>query len=370
MTPTQTPAQKAVPAFIRESRYTARDGRPVKILSFDGADSDRPIIGQYMDRTSGTWYCQTWRLDGHWKSDGEDYGLDLIEIPAPQSGDAISILEKWHNWIATGQLAFTDEHLAESKEVLEAAGRIALDRVAPEPRFPWKGKTPEEQAALDDFNGMSDEEFFGLDASVGAGDGPTKAKCPPCINSGACQAANHCIVDHRAEAPEPASVATPLPEGVPALDGEFADFEYSGTKRLVGVPSCGSPDIILFDDIEGWMKNYCGEWWDGSDDISHKAIRRGTELHRLNFTPASDLQHALQGGLEADGNAASEGAGAFRDRHFARKDGFRWTVKSRGITWHWGGQSGICAFGIEELIGDPGVYETTADGTPLEGGEG
>jgi hypothetical protein len=164
--------------------------------------------------------------------------------------------------------------------------------------------------------------------------------------------------------PEPASVATPLPEGVPALEGEFADFEYSGTKRLVGVPSCGSPDIILFDDIEGWMKNYCGEWWDGSDDISHKAIRRGTELHRLNF-----------GGPEAAGNAASEGAGAFRFFRSRKNTACQWRVASDGKVeynmLHQPEQWNPHCEPADFFIGDNphhGIYECDTAGKPLEGG--
>lgn len=39
---------------------------------------------------------------------------------------ALEILSKWHNWIATGQLAFTDADLAESKALLDPAGLPAL----------------------------------------------------------------------------------------------------------------------------------------------------------------------------------------------------------------------------------------------------
>lgn len=43
--------------------------------------------------------------------------------PAPDAGtDAAKIMQKWHNWICTGQTAFTAEHLAESAVVLERHG--------------------------------------------------------------------------------------------------------------------------------------------------------------------------------------------------------------------------------------------------------
>lgn len=37
--------------------------------------------------------------------------------------EAIELLIKWHNWIATGQLYFRKDHLEESEKILRACGR-------------------------------------------------------------------------------------------------------------------------------------------------------------------------------------------------------------------------------------------------------
>ena len=58
--------------------------------------------------------------------------VEILErYHAERANAAEAVLEKWHNWIATGQLAFTDMHLAESAAVLKACGRTPMERIVP-----------------------------------------------------------------------------------------------------------------------------------------------------------------------------------------------------------------------------------------------
>jgi hypothetical protein len=341
MTPPQTPAQD-IPAFIRENRAQCCFGA--------ASDDQCPAQAVFRSKRSPRLcWCE------EHASDFKPDALDLIEIPEAGGGD-------WAEEAAGMIDGAIRHHLTDllDDDRVKAIATI-IRKHAPEPQPPgtWGAYTLAKNGWYTLKPQRAEEpkelEIFGMKVRV-------DESLPPNTM--------------RIEVPRSPSVATPLPEGVPALDGEFADFEYSGTKRLVGVPSCGSPDIILFDDIEGWMKNYCGEWWDGSDDISHKAIRRGTELHRLNFTPASDLQHALQGGLEAAGNAAAKGDGF---RYFKDANGDRWKMPTVGLggfvmirgNSQWSPM--LVPMSVQGLLNRrtvrrDGTIETAADGTPLEGG--
>lgn len=109
-----------------------------------------------------------------------------------------------------------------------------------------------------------------------------------------------------------------LPEGIPPLDGEFADFDYFGRKPITLPEGLRLPskDIAHFRRTIGkWVGNVTGAFHD--EDY---AVRRGTEHHRLNFpapapggveqsSPASERKHAHHGGLEATSNPASPDAG-------------------------------------------------------------
>jgi hypothetical protein len=364
MTPTQTPAQ--VPAFIRENRCQTRGSFPFVIHTIEGPDAKTPIIGSVLHEDF--WSVQCWPASGR-MFESED-AFDLIEIPEAGGGAALRSPDNHLANVILSMLVDEGHCRPEAWPVLIEPIAAIIRKHAPEPQRAEEPKPPEParewevlRAGLEAADRLRKGEYL---AWANAG-GPNecrhgRADSIPCLQCDEA-ALDAAITVVREVRPEPASVATPLPEGVPALDGEFADFEYSGTKRLVGVPSCGSPDIILFDDIEGWMKNYCGEWWDGSDDISHKAIRRGTELHRLNF-----------GGLEADGNAASPGAGAFR--FFLDNHGTRWKANERESWVMPRGVMDWCADAACKLTdllqmsfaGKSGIYECDSTGTPLEGG--
>lgn len=70
-------------------------------------------------------------------SDSIDDEPPHIEKPIDQTQEmqrpdaALRLLCKWHNWIATGQLNFTNEHLAESGALLKAAGLPCIEQIVP-----------------------------------------------------------------------------------------------------------------------------------------------------------------------------------------------------------------------------------------------
>lgn len=73
-------------------------------------------------------------------------------------------------------------------------------------------------------------------------------------------------------------VTPEVPEGVPVPpDG----FDYLGAKRLLGEPVEG--DFVVW--MPGWRQGWQGILNYEPARHLHKAIRRGTELHRRNFTP-------------------------------------------------------------------------------------
>lgn len=106
---------------------------------------------------------------------------------------------------------------------------------------------------------------------------------------------------------------TPDPTpSVPALTGEFAEFEYFGRGPLkVKARNHDEKDHVISCSPDH-PEDYYRKWlplWRGNDKKRHYAIRRGTDLHRLNFSPASSDQLALQGGQGAASNPVPHDAG-------------------------------------------------------------
>lgn len=58
------------------------------------------------------------------------HGLSLPDDVKPGAlAGVAAVLQKWHNWIASGQLAFTQDHLAESHALLRSLGLPAMGPV-------------------------------------------------------------------------------------------------------------------------------------------------------------------------------------------------------------------------------------------------
>lgn len=84
----------------------------------------------------------------------------------------------------------------------------------------------------------------------------------------------------------PASAAREwVPEGLPPLEGEFADFDYFGPGPLKHWAAFGSQHGDVIACTGGRWNNNEGSGYRGSFPARHYAIRRGTEPHRRNFTP-------------------------------------------------------------------------------------
>lgn len=75
---------------------------------------------------------------------------------------------------------------------------------------------------------------------------------------------------------------TPTPDpppGIPELTGEFAEFDYYGERPLIhAARNEGFNDVARLSRAGEWERGFGGRL-----ENHHYAIRRGTELHRLNF---------------------------------------------------------------------------------------
>lgn len=73
-------------------KYTTRRGSPVRILCTDNYGDD-PVIGIHDGEPLG------WRLNGLFRSDGEESTLDLIEAtpppPSPLEAAARKVVDAW-----------------------------------------------------------------------------------------------------------------------------------------------------------------------------------------------------------------------------------------------------------------------------------
>jgi hypothetical protein len=386
-----------VPAFIAENKAQTRSLLPVVILTIEGPDAEFPVVG-CIKRKHG-WMACSWRSDGS-RDQSQEVDFDLVPLAPEQAGKPIDLTPAKKSAAKFLIEYFTPRKcdnpavgccvrcsaLALARWTLQDIAKPAPESSAPKDAVALLRRCvaagimsgplyADVKAFLDTTTGSSKgqetcgsapipQENAGFDSSTGSPLQPAAGAREWDVESLLRSLATDCSyhgswakrlleVREVAANPSPAGNAAStgageLPEGVPPLTGEFAEFDYLGVGPVRGHDSARkapSGDVSVLD--RGlWRQPAVGNL-----EECHYAIRRGTELHRLNF---------------------AEPAEAGEWRYFADADSGEMMFKlpankADGFVWHLGAwEAGAVGLGTAEILIRKGaLIETDASGKPL-----